>query len=183
MASLAPMHQVHFYESHDSLLHRLCVVACSDLRKGNSILIVYTKEHRTQLREKLERFDIDVRACVREGRFAVCDAAQLLSLFLVDGLPDAKLFMSSVGGLLANSRRAAKSKEKHVTVFGEMVAILWAQGNKAGALELEKLWTDAMNEEAFHLHCAYPRWFFGKNSSDMQDICEVHSHILGLATA
>ena len=150
---------------------------------GNSILIVCTDQHRTQLLQTMKRFDVDVRAYAREGRFTMCDAAEMLSMFLVNGVPDAKLFMSSVGRLLENAKKAAKNKDHLLTVFGEMVAILWEQGNRAGALALEKLWNDAMNEEAFHLHCAYPRWLFGQESSEMQDICDVHSHILGLTAA
>jgi len=33
--------------------------------------------------------------------------------------------------------------------FGEMVAILWSEGNKVGALELERLWNDVLKDHAF----------------------------------
>jgi hypothetical protein len=63
------------------------------------------------------------------------------------------------------------------------VADLWAEGNKAGALALEKLWNDTLNESAFHLHCAYPRSLFGKNDGGLRSICNAHSHILDTSAA
>ena len=183
MGNLAPVHSVHFYESHDSLIDRLCGVVCSGLLIGNSVLIVCTEEHRAQLIKALERLEIDVRNYAREGRFSICDASELLAMFMVDGLPDADLFMTSVGRLVIDAKKAARSKDQGLTVFGEMVAVLWEQGNKAGALALETLWNCAMQERVFHLHCAYPGWIFGGGDAELRDICECHSHILGLTPA
>ncbi|MGB8889152.1 MAG: MEDS domain-containing protein [Candidatus Korobacteraceae bacterium] len=118
----------------------------------------------------------------REGRFAMCDAQEMLAMFMVDGLPDPDLFMASVGKLLLDAKQAASSKEQGLTVFGEMVALLWEAGNKSGAVALETLWNEVMSERAFHLHCAYPRWLFG-SEAEFAVICGSHSHILGLAPA
>jgi hypothetical protein len=182
MASLAPVHSVQFYDNHEALIDRLSGVVCSGLLIGNSILIVSTATHRTQLMKALERLEVDVRNYAREGRFAMCDAEEMLAMFMVDGVPDNKLFMASVGKLLMEAKKAASSKEQGLTVFGEMVALLWEEGNKSGALALETLWNDVMNERAFHLHCAYPRWLFG-SEAEFAVICGSHSHILGLAPA
>lgn len=183
MGNLAAVHSVHFYDSHDSLIDRLCGVVCSGLLIGNSVLIVCTAEHRTELVKALERLEVDVRAYARKSRFSICDAKEMLAMFMVDETPDPQLFMASVGKLLIDAKKAARSKDHGLTIFGEMVAVLWEEGNKAGALALERLWNDAMNERAFHLHCAYPGWLFSKGDAGLQDICEVHSHIAGLAPA
>jgi hypothetical protein len=102
----------------------------------------------------------------------------MLAMFMVDGLPEADLFLSSVGRLLLDAKNAARSKDQRLTVFGEMVAVLWENGNKSGALALEELWNRTMEENAFHLHCAYPSWLFGENGTEMRHICQVHSHVL-----
>lgn len=182
MDSLAPVHSVQFYDGHEALIDRLCGVVCSGLLVGNSVLIISTSAHRLQLMKALERLEVDVRNYARAGRFAMCDAEEMLAMFMVDGFPDTQLFMASLGKLLVASKKAASSKEQGLTVFGEMVAILWEDGNKSGALALEALWNNVMSERAFHLHCAYPRWLFG-NESEFADICGAHSHILGLAPA
>ncbi len=178
MGTLPQVHSVHFYDSHNSLIDRLCGIVSSGLVIGNSVLIVCTEEHRKQLVGELERLEIDVRDYARRGRFSMCDASEMLAMFMVDGLPEADRFLSSVGRLLLDAKKAARSKDQGLTVFGEMVAVLWEKGNKSGALALEELWNRTMEENAFHLHCAYPNWLFGGNSTEMQHICQVHSHVL-----
>ncbi|MGB8885640.1 MAG: carboxypeptidase-like regulatory domain-containing protein [Candidatus Korobacteraceae bacterium] len=49
MANLARVHSVQFYDDHQALIDRLCGVVCSGLLIGNSIMIVSTAAHRTQL--------------------------------------------------------------------------------------------------------------------------------------
>ena len=183
MASVAPVHSVQFYDNHQALIDRLCGVVCSGLLVGNSVLLVCTAEHRGELIKTLDRLEVDVRNYARKGRFSVCDAAEMLDMFMVSGSPDPKLFQDSVGSLLSNAKKVAISKNHGLTVFGEMVAVLWEQGNKDGALALERLWNDALNESAFHLHCAYPTWLFSPDDAERMEICEVHSHVLGLAPA
>ena len=183
MTSSARVHSVHFYDNHDALIDRLTGIVCSGLLIGNSVLLVCTAEHRMQVLKSLERLEVDVRDHARKGRFTLCDASEMLSLFMVSGLPDPELFMGSVGKLLMDSKKAARSREQGLTVFGEMVAVLWEKGEKAGALALEKLWNDAMQERAFHLHCAYPGWLFDGDEGEIRPICELHTHVAGAALA
>src|SRR5260370_37610520 len=133
MANAAPVHSVQFYDSHEVLIDRLCGVVCSGLLIGNSVLIVCTATHRPQLIKALERLDVDVRDYARKGRFAVFDTAEMLAMFMVDGTPDPALFRTSVGGLLLDAQKAAKSKHQGLTVFEEPLAVLWEEGNKTGA--------------------------------------------------
>jgi hypothetical protein len=183
MSSLAPVHSVHFYDTHDALIDRLSGVVCSGLLIGNSVLLVCTAEHRSQLMKALERLEVKIRDYARKGRFSMCDANEMLALFMVNGMPDADRFMSSVGKLLIEAKKASRSKDEGLTVFGEMVAVLWEEGNRTGALALEKLWNDVMQETAFHLHCAYPGWIFDGQAGDIRPICELHSHVFGAALA
>jgi hypothetical protein len=78
---------------------------------------------------------------------------------------------------------AAASQRSGLTVFGEMVAILWQQGNKDGAIALERLWNTMLERKSFHLHCGYPKAFFGSAnaSAEIGLICEEHSLAVGVA--
>jgi hypothetical protein len=174
------IHSVHFYEEHSDLISRLRGVVSSGLKIGNSVLIVATPEHRQYLVKALTELDVDVPAHAREGRFVMCDAGETLSAFMVQGRPNRKLFDASIGKLLLEAKAAARSQGKSLTVFGEMVAVLWEEGNKEGALELESLWNEVLADSAFHLHCAYPRWnFTAQDEKDIARICGTHSHVLG----
>ncbi|MCU1286180.1 MAG: domain S-box protein [Acidobacteriales bacterium] len=172
----APVHSVHFYGEHKALIDRLCGIVASGLQVGNSILIVASEEHRTSLVNCLEEVGVDVRSTARSGRFVMLDAGETLGTFMVDGHPDGSLFKSSVGKILADIRRSAR--DGGLTVFGEMVTILWERGNREAALKLESLWNEALNDRAFHLHCAYPRWSLLKDQDqEIAAICGNHSHV------
>jgi KaiC/GvpD/RAD55 family RecA-like ATPase len=155
-------------------------VVSSGLKIGNSVLIVATAQHRDQLVKELLDAGVDVPQHARDGRFCMYDAEETLATFMLNGRPDRSLFMQSVGNLLNQARQKARSKDRGLTVFGEMVALLWEHGNKQAALELEALWNEVLSSSAFHLHCAYPRWNFRDTADEaaIAEVCNVHSHVL-----
>jgi KaiC/GvpD/RAD55 family RecA-like ATPase len=173
------IHSVHIYDEHSALISRLCGIVASGLQLGNSVLIVATLAHRDQLVKELNDSGVNVRDCAREGRFVMYDAKQTLASFMLNGRPNRDLFMSTVGKLLDESKKAARGNERGLTVFGEMVAVLWDLDEKEAALELETLWNDALNDRVFQLHCAYPRWSFVNDADDngLAAVCHTHSHV------
>lgn len=171
------IHSVHFYESQDSLIERLCGVVSSGLQLGNSVLIVARSSVRNTLLETLNRLDVDLREPARQDRFAMYDANQLLETFMVGGMPDPVLFQHSVVRAVQSSHSAVRGTESRVTVFGEMVAILWERKQPEAALALESLWNAALAGNTFHLHCAYPRALFHSDTEGLQQICKLHSHL------
>jgi DcmR-like sensory protein len=176
-ASAPPVHAVQFYDTQEALIDRLCGIVCSGLLIGNSVLIIATEDHRNHLTTALQRLEVNLRTYAREKRFAMYDADGFLATFMVNDLPDLKRFLSSFGDLLTTSKKA-RSTDQGFTVFSEMVSVLWKQGNKAGALALERLWNELLNERAIHLHCAYPRAIFSQHDADFSKICDAHSHVL-----
>src|SRR3954470_13762243 len=179
MQEKAPLvHSVHFYENQSALIERLCGISSSALRTGNSVLIVATAAHRLELVKQLKEAGVDVRSMAREGRFIMFDAKETLDAFMVDDMPDAALFQSTVGQILFEARKKAIGKDQGLTVFGEMVAVLWDEGNREAAIKLEEIWNETLNDRTFHLHCAYPRSAFRGADSGMDSICHTHSHVL-----
>ena len=174
---LPAVHSVHIYENDESLITRLCAIIATGLRLGDSALIIATPSHRAQLVSALEGVGIDARSCAREGRYTMFDARQMLSTFMVDGMPDIELFRQSIGSVLLDARRRADSRSHGLIAFGEMVALLWQDGNKAAALKLEELWNSAMRNITFHLHCAYPRDGFDV-PNDIDSVHELHTHVV-----
>lgn len=171
------VHSVHIYDTDDSLITRLCAIVATSLRLGDSALIIATAEHRESLVKALAEVGVDPRACARDERYTMLDAGQLLSAFMRDGMPDVQLFRQSIGSVLLDARRRADARSHGLIVFGEMVALLWQEGNKAGALKLEELWNSAMRDVTFHLHCAYPRNGFHE-SFDIDSVHNLHTHIV-----
>ena len=62
--------------------------------------------------------------------------------------------------------------------FGEMVALLWAQGRNGATLRLEHLWNELIEEQALALFCAYPRIGATRDLTDaLGDVCAAHSKV------
>jgi len=178
-----PVHSVQFYDESSSLIDRLRTVTTGAVQIGNSVIIVATPEHRADLINKLEQWNVDIRSAARDGRFVMCDAEETLATFMKDGRPDPEHFARTISKLVDDAKKSARSRQKGLMVFGEMVAVLWQRGETAAALELEHLWNNLLGQRAFHLHCAYPRAFFnnGMDATALEAVCRTHTHILDSA--
>ena len=64
-------------------------------------------------------------------------------------------------------------------VYGEMVDLLWNTGRADAALALEVLWNELAAQHAFSLLCGYSVGNFYKQTSQFDEICGQHSHVLG----
>jgi hypothetical protein len=95
-----------------------------------------------------------------QGLYVPLDAAETSSKFMVDGWPSEPRFNTVIGDLI--ERVAARGQRCLVRVFGEMVALLWNEGNARGAVRLEDLWNDLAKKIPFTLLCAYPLKTFPK---------------------
>ncbi|GAC1645650.1 MAG: hypothetical protein NVS9B15_03320 [Acidobacteriaceae bacterium] len=172
------IHSVHIYDEHSTLIGRLCGIVKTALQLGGSVLIVATEPHRDALVRELTDAGVDVREQARQGTFRMYDASETLASFMVKGKPDRKRFLSTLGKILEDCESSRKSQQQ-LTVFGEMVALLWADGKRDAALKLERLWNDVLDHHVFHLHCAYPRWSFEDSNDEvgLAAVCHQHSHV------
>jgi hypothetical protein len=174
------VHSVHMYGSDSELIYRLGAILIAAMASGNAALVVATDAHRHKLCELLNKEWINWESVREEGRLVLLDAQETLDLFMVDDLPDPARFRSTVGALVTTSRLTARSQNRGLTVFGEMVAVLWDQGNQRAAFELEALWNRLLSDRAFHLHCAYPKAAFstGRDRLAMHSICDQHTEVI-----
>ena len=181
-SSAPALHSVHFYDNDDELLDRLRRLVASGLHAGNSVVLVTTEPHRLQLVSRLSSTGVDLATAARAGRLTLLDASDALSGFMREDRPDEVLFRQSIGSILDTARKASRTRA--LTVFGEMVSVLWQDGHKEAALQLETLWNSAISERAFHLHCAYPRRYFTwdeDGETRLQQICAAHTHCYQVA--
>jgi MEDS: MEthanogen/methylotroph, DcmR Sensory domain len=177
MSSGASVHSVQFYDTQAALMDRLCALVSAGLLAGDSLLIVATEEHREQLVAALYNLNVDVLDYAWANRIIMCDAEELLAEFMVEGLPDPELFRTAVADIVKEGRG---NRDAGLIVFGEMVAVLWKDGNRVAALALEHLWNNLLAEQTLYLHCAYPRALFASDEAGVLTICQSHSHIVGV---
>ena len=173
-------HLVQFYEGEGFLLDELTRFVGVGLGAGGAVIVVATKAHVEALVANLTARGIDTAVAREQGRFIVLDAHETLSRFMVDGMPDAALFSDVVGTVIAR----AIEDHRNVRAFGEMVALLWAEGHREAALRLEELWNELARKKPFSLLCAYPISAFRKQGdvTSLLDVCGAHSHVIPAET-
>ncbi len=163
-------HFVQFYEKDDSLIDSVAVFLETGLRANQSVLVIATPAHRAAL---LRRFRGDGAPMVN---YIALDAADTLSKFMVDDWPHETLFREAMEGIV----QRAIARGNGLRAFGEMVSLLWAEGNGKAAIRLEELWNDLIRSHPFALFCAYPMEDF-RNSANLETflrICREHTHIV-----
>jgi hypothetical protein len=67
------------------------------------------------------------------------NAANTLSMFIVNGMPDPVRFLELLGNLIVTAGEAAKGANRRVSVLGGCVHLLWSQGDAEAAIQMEKL--------------------------------------------
>ncbi len=170
-------HFVQFYEQDTSLLDSLSNFISAGLNAGDACIVVATQEHREQLEELLKTQGVDLLSAQANGLYIARDAGEMLSLFMVNGLPSPQLFTEVIGSII---ERAAQN-HRHVRIFGEMVALLWMEENQHAAIRLEELWNDLHHySHHFLLFCSYPMHCFANETYGKQfaEVCLQHSHVI-----
>jgi signal transduction histidine kinase len=139
-------------------------------------VVVATGPHLRGLNALLTSGGLDVEALTASGRYQTLDAASLLTSFMRDGMPDAGLFDTVIGDLVAGAIAGGGP----VRIFGEMVAILWARGQQEAALRLEELWNGLQAHYRFTLCCGYPVHSFADRGMEasFDRVCDHHSRVL-----
>jgi signal transduction histidine kinase len=152
----------------------------SALGSGHVAVVIATRAHRDELHGRLTAVGVNVNLARKQGRYVALDAADTLAKFMVEAKPDATRFETIVGGVLARAIAAGRHANPRVAAFGEMVALLWAAGNSAAAIELERLWNGLAEVHSFHLQCAYPMRLFprGSDAALLGSVCAEHSHVM-----
>src|SRR5262249_37521400 len=143
---------------------------------------IATKDHRQALAGRLRARGVDVTTMREQGRYLALDAAETLSRILIDGWPDAARFTDVVGDAIA---RPGGHHRQQLRAFGEMVALLAADGKPDAARRLEELWNALGARTPFTLLCAYPMTAFARpaHAGVFEQICAAHGRVVTDADA
>jgi signal transduction histidine kinase len=145
-------HLVQYYEKEGFLYDRVADFMSDGLRGSDAAVLIATRAHRDGVESRLSRRGVDLSRLTAGGRYHALDAEDTLSRFMTDGSPDPRRFANTLGPVI----RTARSGDRRVLAFGEMVMLLWAVGNRDAAIRVEELWNELARRETFALLCAYP---------------------------
>ncbi len=169
-------HFVQFYENDNFLVESVSQYVAAALTEGHAAVVIATESHRRQLEIKLAAAGVDTSDAAANDRLVILDAGEALDRFMLNGAPSASLFLETVGAVIARlSKRFSR-----IHAFGEMVALLWAEGNRDAAISLEELWNQLGKQYHFTLFCAYPIASFDHalDSDPLEAVCVCHARVI-----
>lgn len=165
-------HAVRFYEDSKSLCRIVSGFVAEGLALDQPALIIATRPHIDCIAENLRAATIDLDTLQKKGDLLLLDAHQTLATFMVSGLPDADFFRAAATSALD---QVGRGRRKTIRAYGEMVDVLWKEGQTAAAIKLEMLWNQLANTRDFSLLCGYAMGNFYKDAS-INEVCEHHTH-------
>jgi hypothetical protein len=164
-------HFVQIYEADDVLVRGVAEYVIHGIKAGETCIVVATPEHREGINQLVAQHAATLGT---HAEYIELDARETVSKFSREGL-DRAGFDEVIGGLIRN---AAKSGP--IRVYGEMVALLLADGRPKDALKLEHFWNELRDELSFTLFCAY--WAHEVTRSGdadfMEGVCNAHSRVI-----
>lgn len=172
-------HEVLFYSGEWLLLDHLTKFIIDALKGGNAVIVMATEQHRVRLVPRLQAYGLDFDAAIGQGRYIVLDSADMLSTFMVNGMPDPLRFMEGFSSLIQRASKAMEKAHSRIAVFGDCVRILLERGEDEAAIQMEKLGNQLAILYNVDILCAYSiNGLAGALESQMlQRICAEHSAI------
>jgi hypothetical protein len=167
-------HAVQFYRDDDRLRMAVADFIGDGIAAGQPTLIIATAEHRQLILADLTRRKFAVEALRQTGSLRVLDAHATLDQLMTGNRIDAARFREVAAAAIP--RLGAADREPIVRAFGEMVDVLWRQGNRDAAIRLETLWNDLARTHAFSLMCGYGLSSFADDES-IRRVSSLHTHV------
>ncbi len=167
-------HLLQIYENDEVFLHALEGFTGNGLLEGDAVIVIATEVHLSTLEEKLKK-NFDIESLKWLGQYIPMTVDNALSKFMVEGRVNEDMFRKLISGLITKARQYNRS----IRAFGEMVAVLWGQGNREATYALENLWNGFCQTELKCLFCAYPKAGFRQDAIEsINHICSYHSKMV-----
>ena len=168
-------HAVRFYKDSDSLSRIVAEFIGEGFVKGAPAIVFATAEHRASIAAHLRDRGFDVAVLERRGDLIVLDARETLSKFCEFGKVDAERFTQTITPVIEQASRGRRNCT--IRAYGELVDLLWKDGQITASMRVEMLWNQLANTHDFKLLCGYSMGNFYKDAS-IEEITCTHTHVL-----
>lgn len=172
-------HEVVFHSNNGQFLDHVMKFIGDALKAGDAAIVMATESHRASLLARLQAYGVNVGKAVVQDRYIALDAADALSTFMINDMPDAVQFMEIFRGLIGRVSSVSDGEHRRVAVFGECVGILLERGNTEAAMQMEKLGSQLATLYNVDILCGYSLSGIqqGMYSETFQRICAEHSAV------
>ncbi|HJP85016.1 MAG TPA: MEDS domain-containing protein [Gemmatimonadaceae bacterium] len=175
-------HDVQFYTSDKYLIESVVRFLSDGIRAGQPIIVIATEQHRRAFVEELQKRGLDPDK-LYSGQLSVwLDARETLNAFMESSIPNRELFYATVGSVF--ERLVEKRYYLVVRAYGEMVDLLYKDGNAEGAILVEQLWNELANHYKYSLLCGYciDNFLHEAGVEGFKRVCDHHRAALPIET-
>jgi hypothetical protein len=171
-------HIVQLYQDEDFYGEAISHFAAEGIARGESIILVATKPHWQNISHRLEGKGLDLAGLFRRGQLTLLDADDTLPKFMAGNDPDGRIFKPLAQQTIAKAR--AGGAYPRVRWWGEMVNVLYVNGNPRGSNRLEQLFDEVAHEESIAIFCSFHMDKFDPKIYDgaFGNVCRTHSHVI-----
>lgn len=171
-------HVAQFYDREEFLTDAVAAFIAAGLARREPLVVICSAPHRALFRKRISGAGLDWDEACDRALLHCLDAHELLRAFMTEDGPSERRFREVVGAIVHERVRAGG--ERQVRAYGEMVDLLWREGRRDDALELERLWNELLREQPVMLLCSYAMDNFRSeaDSEVFARICREHARVV-----
>ena len=171
-------HIVQLYQDPDFYGEAISHFAAEGIRKGESIILVATRPNWQNISARLERRGLRPAELFDRGQLTLLDADETLPKFMRGNMPEGEIFKGIARQTIGRAR--AGGKFPRVRWWGEMVNVLYVDGNPRASNRLEELFDEVAHEEAIAIFCSFLMDKYDPSiyQNDLLNVCRTHSHVI-----
>lgn len=171
-ALTGPGHGVQFYRDDAERIRVLTDFVTDGLKAGQPVVAVVGSPRLVPLRQVLTDRGFTVKNLEDNGQLILLEARLTLTALMNGHGVDPSRFRGIVGAVMER----AGGRRRVVRAYGEMVDLLWKDGQAPAALRLEQLWNALARDYHFALLCGYSAGNFigAEPSGGFEAVCGQH---------
>ena len=150
----SPRHTAAFHAKDAALADEYVRFAEHALGRGRPVVVVAPRAALENVHARLEARGVKVDRAIDDRQYQAVDIEPELSRLMPEGRYDRERFRESAEGILRDARTRAVSGV-HPAVCGEIAPHVWKQGRSDLAIDIERVWDEAVTSFGADLLCGY----------------------------
>ncbi|HEY1976882.1 MAG TPA: MEDS domain-containing protein [Candidatus Baltobacteraceae bacterium] len=171
-------HIVQLYQDSDFYGEAISHFAAEGLVRGESVILVATEPNWQSISARLRNKGFDVPDLFDRGQLTFLNANDTLPLFMRGSMPDGNIFKPLAHETIQRARRGGTYSG--VRWWGEMVNVLYVEGNGEGSNRLEQFFDDVAHEATIPIFCSFfmDRYSPAIYEQAFANVCATHGHVI-----
>jgi len=166
-------HLVEFYDGDELLVDKVAGFLNLGLVSGGAAVAIVENQRLKPLEAALRAKGVNVEDVLAKGQLKLLDANTLLARLIKDGAVDSEATQKILRELL----EPLQDRFGKIQAYGEMVSVLWGNGNARATLQLEQEWNLVCDAFPLTLLCGYSMKSFenGPDKEAQHEIFSLHN--------